>query len=135
MKTSLDNFPRKTIATKVITSLSLILTLNNFVFDCKNYIQIRGCAMGTICAPSYANIFLDHFEIKCYVSVFTRTFINLSTIDWSTIYSLYRQEVKNNLFRNLDELNAKHNSIKLEYKISNQYFLFWIQRCTSRITK
>ena len=67
LKTSLDNFPRKTIATKVITSfLSLNLTLNNFVFDCKKYIQIKGCAIGTICAPSYANIFMDYFKNPFY---------------------------------------------------------------------
>ena len=65
VKTSLENFPRRTVATKVITTfLSLILTLNNFVFNCKNYLQIKGCAMGTICAPAYANIFTGHFERK-----------------------------------------------------------------------
>ena len=38
VKISLDNFPGKEITAKVITFLSLILTLSNFVFDCKNYI-------------------------------------------------------------------------------------------------
>ena len=70
IKASLDNFPRKTIATKVITAfLSLILTLINFAFNCKNYLQIKGCAMGTIYALCYANIFMDHFERK-YISPF-----------------------------------------------------------------
>ena len=58
-----DNHPNKTVATKVIiTFLSLILTLNNFVFNSINYLQIMGCAMGTICAPAYANIFMAQFE-------------------------------------------------------------------------
>ena len=66
VKTSLDNFRRKTIATKVKTTfLSLNLTLNNFVFNCKNYIQIKSCAMETICA-SYANIFMDYFKSPFY---------------------------------------------------------------------
>ena len=57
-----DNHPNK-IATKVIiTFLSLILTLNSFVFNSFNYIQIMGCAMGTVCAPPYANIFMMQFE-------------------------------------------------------------------------
>ena len=65
VKTSLDNFRRNTIATKVTTTfLSLILTLNNFVFNCKNYIQMTVCGIKTICTPSYANIFMDHFEKK-----------------------------------------------------------------------
>ena len=48
-KTSHNNFPRKATATKVMPTFpSLILTLNNFVFNCKNYIQIKYYAMGTI---------------------------------------------------------------------------------------
>ena len=50
VKTFLENFPRRTVATKVISIfLSLILTLNNFVFSFKKYLQIKGCAMGKIC--------------------------------------------------------------------------------------
>ena len=41
---------------------SLILTLNNFFFNFINYLQIMGCAMGTICSPAYANIFMAQFE-------------------------------------------------------------------------
>ena len=36
----------------VLTFLKLILTLNNFVFNGINYLQKKGCAMGTKCAPS-----------------------------------------------------------------------------------
>ena len=67
VKTPLDNFPRKTIATKVKTTfLSLNLTLSNFVFNCKNYIEIKSCAMGTICAPSYPNIFMGYLKSPFY---------------------------------------------------------------------
>ena len=56
---------KKTIPTKIITTfLALILTLNNFIFNSQFYLQIKGCAMGTICAPSYANIFMSEFEEK-----------------------------------------------------------------------
>ena len=54
---------KRTASTKVITTfLALILKLSNFIFNCKNYLQIKCRATGTICAPSYANIFMDHFE-------------------------------------------------------------------------
>ena len=44
LKISHDNFPRKTITTKLTaTFLPLILTLSNFAFNCKNYIQIKDC--------------------------------------------------------------------------------------------
>ena len=65
VKNAYDKYQNKTVTTKVITTfLALILTLNNFVFNCKHYLQITGCAMGTICAPSYANIFMANFESK-----------------------------------------------------------------------
>ena len=43
----------------VVTFLKLIPTLNNFISNCKNYLQIKGCAMGTKRANTYANIFWE----------------------------------------------------------------------------
>ena len=39
-------------------------TLNNFMFNCKNNLQITGCLMGTACAQSYTKISLVRFEEK-----------------------------------------------------------------------
>ena len=65
VKRAYDNYSKKTTTTKVITVfLALILTLNNFVFGCIHYLQMKGWAMGTICAPAYANIFMANFELK-----------------------------------------------------------------------
>ena len=51
--------------TDIMTSfLLLILTLNNFTFNGNHYLQVKGCAMGTKCAPSYANLFMGKFEKK-----------------------------------------------------------------------
>ena len=49
---------------EVVEFLRLILTANNFKFNDEHFLQIKGCAMGTICAPSYANIFMGKFEEK-----------------------------------------------------------------------
>ena len=63
LKEALDQKQNKSVASKVIVTLmSLILTLNNFVFNDKNYLQVKGCAMGTISAPPYANMFMGKFE-------------------------------------------------------------------------
>ena len=63
IKEPYEKYKEKTVSTKVIkTFLSLILTLNNFVFNCTYYLQTMGCAMGTICAPSYANIFMANLK-------------------------------------------------------------------------
>ena len=57
---------RKNKATRIIsTFFRLVLTLNNFVFNSQNYLQRKGCAMGTKCAPSYGNIFMGMFEERC----------------------------------------------------------------------
>ena len=52
-----------TISTETLCDLiRMILTMNNFTFNDKNYLQIHGTAMGTRMAPSYANLFLAKFE-------------------------------------------------------------------------
>ena len=59
------SYIHKTIPNKIITTfLALSLALNNFVFNSKFYLQIKGCAMGTICAPACANIFMTEFKQK-----------------------------------------------------------------------
>ena len=59
VKKSLEKYSKRTASTKVITTfLTLILTLNKFIFNCKNYFQIKDCAMDTICAPSNVNFHL-----------------------------------------------------------------------------
>ena len=58
-----DSYSHKTLPTKIITTfLALILTLNNFVFNSKFYLQIKGCAMDTIFVLAYANIYMAEFE-------------------------------------------------------------------------
>ena len=55
-KEKCDNYTKKSVATKVITTfLALTLTFNNFIFNSKFYLQIKGCAMRIICGPTYAN--------------------------------------------------------------------------------
>ena len=49
--------------------LTLVLTLNNFKFNETNYLQIGGTAMGTRLAPSFANIYMNHFE-ETYVYIY-----------------------------------------------------------------
>ena len=123
VKRSLFNFPRKTITTKKITIFPLlILTLNNFLFNCKNYMQINDCVMGTIFATYYANIFMDQFDRK-YISPF------LQKLSW--IYLRFIDDIlfiwagsKEQLIWNLDELNAKHESIKSEHQISKTSISF-----------
>ena len=49
---------------KLKKSKPSILRLNNFAFNGINYLQKKGCTIGTKCAPSYASIFVGWFEEK-----------------------------------------------------------------------
>ena len=78
-----DNHANKIVATKVIiTFLNLILTLNNLLFNSINYLQITGCAMGKICAPAYANIFMAQFgKQHVYPYIKNKSILYLQYID------------------------------------------------------
>ena len=53
----------KTLSTKTITTfLALILTLNKFLFNSKFYLNTKGRAASTICAPASINICMAEFE-------------------------------------------------------------------------
>ena len=60
-----DNYNHKTLPRKIITTfLAVILSLNNFVFNSRFFLQMKGCAIGIICIPSYGNTFMAEFEQK-----------------------------------------------------------------------
>ena len=45
-----------------IITIIIIIIIFDFIFNSKCYLQIEGCTMGSICVPSYANIFMPEFE-------------------------------------------------------------------------
>lgn len=47
---------------EILTLLHLSLTRNDFEFDGKCYLQIKGTAMGKRFARAYANIYMAHWE-------------------------------------------------------------------------
>ena len=48
----------------LVKLLELILKCNNFTFNRRHFLQVNGTAMGTRVAPTYANLFMAHFEEK-----------------------------------------------------------------------
>lgn len=50
----------------ILKGLKIILENNNFNFNGKTYNQIKGTAMGTKCAPTYATLVLGFLEEKLY---------------------------------------------------------------------
>ena len=118
-----DNYTKKTAATKVITTfLALILTLNNFIFNSKFYFQIKGCAMGTICAPTYTNMFMSEFEERyIYPLIKNKSSSYLRFI--GDIFMVWTKS-ENKLKSIINEINKKHHSIKFDFKFSKEKFEF-----------
>ena len=100
----------------ILSLLTLILTLNNFTFNDDNYLQISGCAMGTICAPPYANIFMGKFEEKyLYPLLHSKGRLYLRYID--DIFLIWTG-TKNEFDQLMTIINNLHETIKFEYEIS-----------------
>ena len=117
------NYAKKTEVTKVIaTFLALILTVNNFVFNLKFYLQIKGCAKGTICASTYANIFMSEFEERyIYPLIKNKSSSYLRLID--NIFMVWtKSENEINFF--INEISKKHHSIKFDFKFSKEKIEF-----------
>ena len=119
----LNKAAAKSIATIIITRLlTLILTLNNFVFNNHFFLQTKGCAMGTKCAPTYANILMEHFEEK---------FIDPKINGLSMLYLRYIDDIflvwtgsKKSLESFLQNVNQQHPSIKFEAQMSTKEINF-----------
>ena len=109
-----DSYIHRTIAAKIITFLALVLTLSNFVFNSKFYLQIKGCAMGTICAQAYANIFMAEFEQKhIYPLIKDKSILFLCyTDDIFMVWTKSEKQLKD--FTSV--LNQKLPSINFDYK-------------------
>ena len=113
LRESLHNYQCKTTTTKIVTTLMwLILTLNNFVFNGINYLQVKGIAMGTNASSSYSTIYMAKFEGTYIIGLYTTylRYIDDIFMIWTDTKEKFEQFIK--------ELNLKHPSIKSDCKIS-----------------
>ena len=78
--------------------------------------------MGTIGAPSYVNIFMDHFERK-FIHPFIKTFSVMYLRFSDDIFFIWTVS-KTDLENLLNELNKEQPSIKFEYEISKERISF-----------
>ena len=93
----------------------LVLTTNNFLFDNKEYLQVGGTAMGTKLAPSFANLFMGHFEDKFVYSYPLQPLIWKRFIDDIFFVWTYGQD---KLDKFVNYLNTCHDTIKFTLEIS-----------------
>ena len=80
------------------------------------------CAMGTICAPTYANIFMAQFEKQhIYTHIKNKSILNLRYID--DIFMIWTG-TKQELLMFSEKLNSNHKTIKFEHNISHSNISF-----------
>ena len=120
---SLEEKPVKAPIMVRLMFLKLILALTNFIFNGCNYLQTKGCAMGTKCAPCYANIFMGKFE---------ETFIYLTVKDLHGCYLRYIDHIfmiwtgSKERFENFNqEISSCHPTIKFDYEIHHKEVTFF----------
>ena len=112
---ALEARTNRSVPTRVLLKfLSMILHLNNFCFNDTNYIQTKGCAMGSKCSGSYADIFMGDFEAR---HIYPR--INGK----HKAYTRFKDDIfliwtggEAALLDFFQEINAVHGSIKFECK-------------------
>ena len=110
VKNSLKESTSTSLLNVITTFLTLILTLNNFIFNGIHYLQTKDCAMGTKCAPTYANIFMGEFEEKyIYPKIKDKSCKYLRYID--DIFMVWKSS-QDELNQFIKEINEVHPSIK-----------------------
>ena len=105
----------------ILDLLELSLRNNDFVFNGETFLQIKGTAMGKKYAPSYANIFMAHFEKeamkKCYLKPSTyNRFLDDIFMVWD--------HGRENLETFIKIMNSHHPSVKLTANIQENEIEF-----------
>ena len=96
--------------------IRMILTMNNFSFNNKHYLQKHGTATGTCMAPSYANLFMSKFEQQAIDNSLLKPFIWWRFInDIFMIWTHGEEHLKSFI----GFLNSIHHSIKFTHEYSN----------------
>ncbi len=99
-----------------------VLTMNNFQFDGKDYLEVGGTAMGTRVAPNLANFVMGDFEEKFVYPYKLQSVIWIRFLD--DVFGIWRHgEESLSVFK--DYLNSVDPNLKftLEYSLESINFL------------
>ncbi|XP_028297624.1 uncharacterized protein LOC114459639 [Gouania willdenowi] len=102
---------------EILELLTINLIRNDFEFDEKYYLQVKGTAMGKRFAPSYANIFMADWEeaglAKCkYKPLYYVRYLDDIFGIWS--------HTKEDFLQFIETLNTHDPSIKLKYETNDK---------------
>ena len=107
--------------TSFIHVLKLVLTLNNFQFNCQNYLQIFGMAMGTWVAPSFAIHTMGAFESKYIYPYHLKPLVYLHYID--DIFIIWQHRL-DSLLTFIEHLNTCSLKLKFTSEVSRDKVTF-----------
>ena len=93
----------------------MILTMNKFIFNDRNFIQKHGMAMGTKMAPAFANLFMGNFERKALNNSLDKPYLWWHYFDDIFLIWTLREEKLDKFITNL---NSLHPTIKFSSECS-----------------
>lgn len=102
---------------EILKLLEINLTKNDFVFNGKYYLQIKGTAMGKRFAPAYANIFMANWEEEALAKCPKKPLYYLRYLD--DIWGVWCH-TKNDFEEFMEILNGHDPSIKLKHTTHHQ---------------
>ena len=105
----------------ITTLLDLVLQLNAFTFEDSIFKQIHGTSMGTVVAPTYANIFMGWLEENLLQTFRLKPLIYLRYLDDIFIIWNHGKQLLN-IF--IDYANSLHKTIKFTANISESEIPF-----------
>ena len=105
----------------LIRMMKYVITLNNFRFNGKDYLQIGGTAMGTKCAPGYANCFMGDWEEKHVYTYPLQPLLWKRFID--DIFMIWTHG-EDELEKFYEHLNSCHETIKFTMEKSRTEIAF-----------
>lgn len=100
----------------VLKLLDINLNKNDFEFDSKLYLQIKGTAMGKKFAPSYANIFMAAWEESALASSPLKPQAYFRFLD--DIWGVWTHS-RESFLTFIEHLNNHQRSIKVKYTLSD----------------
>ena len=114
----------------ILESIKIILENNNFYFNDKMYTQVRGTAMGTKFAPTYATLVLAYLEEKLYVQTeikYGKEFARYIKDNWKRFLDdcfILWTKGEENLKTFHSVLNELHSDLKFTLEYSNERLPF-----------
>ena len=118
LRTALNSRENQSVSTDTLVELAdLVLSNNFFEFNGDFFKQIRGTAIGTKCAPSYAILFLAALEEKLLEQSQYKPWLWWRYIDDVFLVWTHGEE---KLLQFVDFLNSAHHSIKFTVEYSKE---------------